>query len=178
MFKRKIKLMAAMLSLVILVACVGDTFSKYTAQNSTTLDMDIEMPYSSALHDASLLSPAELYDGITYTVETTDGEGNTTTEQVTCRVLIDTNKVSIAKSIPTGDSDYSPYLRITARDNETGYCFDPFLVLNFKSDFVAKGLTGYTYSYNSNDYVGLPTTTFRYALIPYFVPAGQTGFEA
>ncbi len=174
MFKRKIKIMAAMLSLVILVACIGDTFSKYTATNSTTVDMDIEMPYNSNLHGDSLLSPDEMYNGIKYTVETTDDNGATVTQEITCRVLIDTNKVSISLS------DNKKYLRVTTHaqiaGNEAGYCFDPFVILNFQTDFEIHGMSGYKFSHKDDkteettDYYGLPTSSVRYAVIPYYVP--------
>jgi len=168
MLKRKIKVMAAMLSIVILVACIGDTFSKYVAQNSTKLDIDIEMPYNSDLHGRTMLSPSDLYNGITYTVETTDAQGNPTTKEVTCRVLIDTNHVGISLS------SNGSYLKVTTHAEVSGelagYCFDPFIILNFQSDFEAHDMAGYKYTNNTTDYYGLPTQYVRYALIPYYVP--------
>lgn len=182
MFKRKIKIMAAMLSLVILVACVGDTFSKYTATNYTTVDMDIEMPYNANLHQDSLLSPAEMYHGITYTVQkkdangdpVVDANGDPVTEQITCRVLVDTNKASISLS------DDKRYLRVTTHKeiagDQAGYCFDPNIILDFQTAFEVAGMTGYKFLHTDDqtkvttDYYGLPTSSVRYAVIPYFIP--------
>ena len=52
MFKKKIKLMTAMLAIVLVVAAVTSTTAKYVGEKSLVFDLNIEVANGGALHGA------------------------------------------------------------------------------------------------------------------------------
>ena len=177
MLKKRIKLLAAMVAIVIIVASLPLTNAKFTGSKTLRFNMSIEPRNGSALHGEfrdNRVNPITLFYGLE--VPKVNGSGN-----MTCNLLWETNNVTVSLS---GTSALNSCLKITTVQNsdavdESGndikICMDPYIELNFVTSFKDAGYTnGMPYKIDDQTIDGISTDIIKYIVISYYIPATKT----
>lgn len=178
MLKKRIKLLAAMVALVILVAALSSTNAKFTGSKTLSFNMSVEPNNDGALHGAFRdyrINPVTIYNGVT--VPKADGSGD-----VTCNLLWETQNVDVALY---GTTYNTSCLKITTvansdatyNDENIKICLDPHIELNLVTAFTADSVgyeNGMPYTVDAKTYDGASTEIIKYMVISYYVPATKT----
>ena len=143
MFKKKIKLMTAMLAIVLIVAAVTSTTAKYVGEKSFVFDLTLEVKNGGSTHEAI----RKVVDG----------------KSLIENFISDTHCTEL--SYYYGASD-NWIIKITTKRNfdkgDYNICLDPCVYLNLKD---------VEYTIDGKLYEGLSTDIIRYMVVSYYVPA-------
>ena len=153
MIKKRIKLLTAMVAIVLVVAAVTATDAKYVGEKAIFFDMNLEIPYSSAIHEAIR---AKI-------------DGKTICEQL----IYETNCAEVSYYYKNSGNWV---IKMTTKANGVvdgtvfNRCMDPYINLDFSESRI-RALGGFEIS--GDTYYSLDTSQIKYAVISYYIPSTE-----